>query len=269
MGGSPVTQTPVRVAICGARGRMGREIAAGLPQHARIEVVGGCDPLAAEPGNGPEQFPVAASLAELLQRIRPDVVVDFTVAEAAAQNAEVALKERIPVVIGTTGLSEANLERIDELARSAGIGALVAPNFAVGANLLMQFAKAASRFFETAEVIEIHHDQKIDAPSGTAMMIARAMREGRGEPFGKDPVTKHTLEGARGAAYQDLHVHSLRMQGFVATHEVVFGGPGQSLTIRHDSTGRESFVPGIAYAVTHIHEHVGLVHGLDKMMDFT
>ena len=127
----------------------------------------------------------------------------------------------------------------------------------------------ASRYLDAAEIIEIHHDAKIDAPSGTALMIARAMREARGRPFAGDRVTKHTVEGARGAGVQDVQIHSLRMQGFVATHEVVFGGPGQSLTIRHDSIGRDSFVPGVAYAVTHIQGHVGLVYGLDSLMDLT
>lgn len=258
-----------RVAICGVRGRMGRELASALPKLEGIVVVGGCDPQPAAPNEPQAPFPVPSSLAELLAAVKPDVVVDFTVAEAAAANAECALKARVPVVIGTTGLGEADLQRIDALARSSGVAALVAPNFAVGANLLMQFAKAASRFFDTAEVIEIHHDAKVDAPSGTALMIARAMRAGRGRPFASDHVTKHTVEGARGAGFQDLHIHSLRIQGFVATHEVVFGGPGQSLTIRHDSIGRESFVPGVAYAVAHIHEHVGLVYGLDRMMDFS
>jgi len=142
----------------------------------------------------------------------------------------------------------------------------VAPNFAIGANLLFQFSKLASKFFDSAEVIEIHHDGKIDAPSGTAMMMAQKMREGRNEPFAGDNVSKHVVEGARGAVTSDVHVHSLRMPGFVATHEVIFGGPGQSLTMRHDSIGRESFVPGVVFALKNIRDHVGLVYGLDKLM---
>jgi 4-hydroxy-tetrahydrodipicolinate reductase len=264
-----VADQTVHVVLCGAHGRMGRELGNGLPRYPGIEVVGGCDPVANPSGSPDTAFPVDPSLGEILDKTKADVVVDFTLAEAALQNAETALSRKTPIVIGTTGLSEANLERIDQLARDAGVGALVAPNFAVGAILLMQFARTASKFFDSAEVIEIHHEAKIDAPSGTAMMIARAMREGRDKPFDHDNVSRHTVEGARGAAYQDLHVHSLRMPGFVATHEVIFGGPGQSLTIRHDAPGRDSYLPGVAYAATHIQEHVGLVYGLDKMMDFS
>ncbi|MBI4214123.1 MAG: 4-hydroxy-tetrahydrodipicolinate reductase [Chloroflexi bacterium] len=258
---------PVRVAICGIRGRMGRELAAGLPAYPGISVVGGCDPVGGTAADEP--YPVVASLDQLLAATQPDVVVDFTVAEAAMANAECSLEARIPIVIGTTGLSDADLKRIDALATRAGVGAMVAPNFSIGAILLTQFARMASKYFDAAEVIEIHHEAKIDAPSGTALMIARAMREGRGRPFAGDNVVKHTVEGARGAAYEDLHVHSLRMPGFVATHEVVFGGPGQSLTLRHDAPGRESYLPGVAQAVTHIREHVGLVYGLDRLMDFS
>ena len=246
---------------------MGREMAGGLPGFPGISVVGGCDPIARTDEGEP--YPVTTSLSRLLDAVHPDVVVDFTVAEAAIANAQCALKAGTPIVIGTTGLGDADLERIDELATRAGVGAMVAPNFAVGAILLAQFARIASKYFDAAEVIEIHHDGKIDAPSGTAMMIARAMREGRGKPFAGDNVVKHTVAGARGAEYQDLHVHSLRMPGFVATHEVIFGGPGQSLTIRHDAPGRDTYLPGVAYAVAHIREYVGLVHGLDRMMDFS
>ncbi len=259
---------PVRVALCGIRGKMGRELAVGLAQQPDVEVVGGCD---IQPASEHDQDPcrITSTLAELLPTVQPTVVVDFTVAEAAAVNAVYALEHGIPVVIGTTGLMPADLERIDTLAKKAGVGALVAPNFAIGANLLLQFARVASRFMDAAEIIEIHHDAKADAPSGTALMIAQAMRESRGKPFARDNVTKHVVEGARGGVDNDLHIHSLRMQGFVATHQVIFGGPGQSLTLRHDSIGRESFLPGVAYAVTHIQGHVGLVYGLDRLIGFS
>ncbi|MSQ24103.1 MAG: 4-hydroxy-tetrahydrodipicolinate reductase [Chloroflexi bacterium] len=262
-----MTQDMVRLAICGVRGRMGNELATGLPKFPGISVVGGCDPRPAT--NDAELFPVARSLSELFDIVRPDVVVDFTVAESACANAECSLEARIPILIGTSGITETDLERIDQRARQAGVGALVAPNFAVGANLLLQFARVAAKFFDSAEVIEIHHDGKVDAPSGTAMMIARAMREARGHPFAADNVTQHNVEGARGAQFQDMHIHSLRMAGVVATHEVILGGPGQTLTLRHDSSGRESFLPGVAYAATHIQDKVGLIYGLDRLMDFS
>jgi 4-hydroxy-tetrahydrodipicolinate reductase len=127
----------------------------------------------------------------------------------------------------------------------------------------------ASRFFDSAEIIEIHHDAKIDAPSGTALIMAEAMRGGRDTPFAGDHVEKYVVEGARGGVHRDVHIHSLRLPGFVASHEVVFGGPGQSLKIRHDSIGRDSFVPGVAYAVKHLHGRQGLIYGLDRLMDLT
>ncbi len=258
---------PVRVAICGARGRMGQEMILGLSHDAGIEVVGGCDPRPPVDAAPPPPVPITPALGELLDLIPVDVVVDFTTAEAAAQNAREALSRSVPIVIGTTGISEEKLAMIDELAEASQVAALVAPNFAIGANLLAQFARIASRFFDSAEVIEIHHDGKVDSPSGTALMIAREMREGRGRPFSSDNVTKHVLPNSRGAVDGDLHIHSLRMPGFVATHEVIFGGPGQSLTIRHYSIGRDSFVPGVAYAVKNIRGRVGLIYGLDQLME--
>lgn len=260
---------PIRIAICGIRGRMGQELHGDLAQDGEIAVVGGCDPRPPIDAAPPSQIPITPSLAGLLSLVPIDVVVDFTTAEAAAENAVVALERSIPVVIGTTGLTDRDLQNIDALARKSNVGALVAPNFAIGANLLLQFAKVASKFFGAAEIIEIHHDGKIDAPSGTALMIARAMRAARGEPFAGDHVSKHVVPGTRGGVAEDIHVHSLRMPGFVASHQVIFGGPGQSLTIRHDSIGRESFVPGVAFAVKEIRSRVGLVYGLDHLMDFS
>ncbi|MPZ13348.1 MAG: 4-hydroxy-tetrahydrodipicolinate reductase [Chloroflexi bacterium] len=268
--GSPTMRDErVRIAICGARGRMGQELLLALARDSEIDVVGGCDPRPPVDAAPPPTVPITLSLRDLLQIVQPDVLVDFTTAEAAADNAAFALARSLPVVIGTTGLTETELTKIDSVAREANVGALVAPNFAVGANLLMQFAKIASRFFDSAEVVEIHHDEKIDAPSGTAIMIAQAMRDARDRPFAGDHVTKHVVPGARGGAHRDLHIHSVRLPGYVATHEVLFGGQGQSLTIRHDSIGRDSFVPGVAFAVKHIRGQVGLVYGLDRLMGLT
>jgi 4-hydroxy-tetrahydrodipicolinate reductase len=255
-----------RVVICGILGRMGQEMRSGLDADPEIEVVGGCDPRAADDSSGQVGVTVTQTLDELLGKGQPDVVVDFTTAEAAASNAKVALGLGVPIVIGTTGLSESDLQQIDALAKEHKVGAMVAPNFALGANLLLHFAKTASKFFDAAEIIEIHHEAKIDAPSGTALHIAQGMREARGKPFAGDNVSKFVVEGARGGVTGDLHVHSLRMPGFVATHEVIFGGLGQSLTIRHDSIGRDSFVPGVQYAVKHIRQHTGLIIGLDNLL---
>ena len=257
--------TAIRLVICGVNGRMGEEMVRGLSLDPAVTLVGGCDPRPRTDGPAAE-LPTAPDLASLLDAVEADVVVDFTTAEAARANAAVALKRAVPIVIGTTGLTQQDLATIDDLAREAGVGALVAPNFAIGANLLMQFAKMASRYLDAAEIIEIHHDAKIDSPSGTAIAIAQAMRQGRDAPFAGDHVSKHVVEHTRGGVVEDVHIHSLRLPGFVATHQVTFGGLGQSLTIRHDSIGRDSFLPGVAYAVKHIREHVGLVYGLDNLM---
>jgi len=247
---------------------MGQEMVDALPREGGIAIVGGCDPRVGDDGLSLAAFPTAPDLAGLLAIVHPDVAVDFTTAEAARGNARTALQAGVPIVIGTTGLTGDDLRMIDDLAREGNVGALVAPNFAIGANLLMQFARIASRFFESAEIIETHHDGKIDSPSGTALLTAKGMRESRDTPFASDNVTKHVVEHTRGGVADDIHIHSLRLPGFVASHQVIFGGPGQSLTIRHDSIGRDSFVPGVAFAVKHIREHVGLVYGLDALMGF-
>jgi 4-hydroxy-tetrahydrodipicolinate reductase len=247
---------------------MGEEMVDGLPRHGGIAIVGGCDPRVGDDGITPTAFPTARGLAELLATVNADVAVDFTTAEAARANARVALEHAVPIVIGTTGLTDGDLRTIDDLAREANVGALVAPNFAIGANLLMQFARIASKYFDSAEIIETHHDGKIDSPSGTALLLAKGMREGRDTPFAGDNVSKHVVDHTRGGVANDVHIHSLRLPGFVASHQAIFGGPGQSLTIRHDSIGRDSFVPGVAFAVKHIGEHVGLVYGLDHLMGF-
>jgi 4-hydroxy-tetrahydrodipicolinate reductase len=246
---------------------MGQEMRVGLATDPAIQVVGGCDPRPPIDGAPPSDIPEATSLAALLNMVEANAVVDFTTAEGARENATTALERSIPIVIGTTGLTKADFDQIDALAREHKTAALVAPNFAIGANLLMQFSKLAAKFFDSAEIIEAHHEGKIDSPSGTALLIAEAMREARGRPFEGDNVTKHTVEGTRGGVAGDVHIHSLRMPGFVASHQVVFGGPGQSLTIRHDSIGRDSFVPGVIFALKIIGSQVGLIYGLDRLMD--
>jgi 4-hydroxy-tetrahydrodipicolinate reductase len=203
----------------------------------------------------------------MIGRVRPRVVVDFTHAEAAMANARIALRHRVSPVIGTSGISPDNVAEIERLTAEAGVGAVVAPNFAVGANLMLHFARIASRFLPAAEVLEMHHDGKVDAPSGTALATARAMREARGEPFSDPPTTTFTLEGVRGGVEGGVRIHSIRLPGLVAHQEIIFGGPGQILTLRHDSITRESFIPGVVLAVKEVVKRSGLVYGLDRLMD--
>jgi 4-hydroxy-tetrahydrodipicolinate reductase len=259
-----------KVVVAGALGRMGREVIAGLAREPELDLAGGVDPRAAEdyldlPGDG-GLIPIARDLEALIGRVRPQVMVDFTQPDAAMTNVRTALRLGVSPVVGTSGITPENLAEIERLAEQAGLGAVVAPNFAIGANLMLHFARIASRYLSAAEIIELHHDGKIDAPSGTALSTARAMREARGEPFSDPPTEKFTLEGVRGGVEGGIRVHSVRLPGLVAHQEILFGGPGQLLTIRHDSITRESFLPGVALAVKEVVKRKGLVYGLDRLM---
>lgn len=245
----------VRVLVAGAEGRVGQVMVAGLSQQAGLTVVGGFD-------RGDLH-----RLDELLARA--DVLVDFTVADAARELLPRAIRAGVRPVSGTTGLPDEFYTELDRLAREQGIGAFTASNFAVGAVLMMHFSRLAARFMDSAEVIEMHHDKKVDAPSGTAITTARLIREARGEDLPDPEVHKHTLPGARGAAEGGVRIHSVRLPGLVAHQEVVFGALGQVLTIRHDAPGREAYVPGVALAARAVMEHVGLVRGLDALMGLT
>ena len=260
-----------KVVVAGALGRMGREVIAGLARERELDLAGGVDPRASEeyldlPGGG-GLIPITRDLETMIGRVRPRVVVDFTHAAAAMENARVALHHGVSPVVGTSGISPDNLAEIERLTADAGVGAVVAPNFAIGANLMLHFARIASRFLSAAEVLEMHHDGKVDAPSGTALATARAMREARGEPFSDPPTTAFTLEGVRGGVEGGVRIHSIRLPGLVAQQEIIFGGPGQILTLRHDSITRESFIPGVVLAVKEVAKRSGLVYGLDRLMD--
>jgi 4-hydroxy-tetrahydrodipicolinate reductase len=242
----------IRVIVAGASGRVGQVIVTGLRQQPGLEVVGGFGSTD------------AGQLPRLLEHA--DVLVDFTTAEAAPGILLAAARSGVRPVSGTTGLSTESLDAVDQAARERGIGAAWAPNFAVGAVLVMHFAQVAARYMEAAEVIEMHHDRKADAPSGTAVATARAIRAERGADLPDPPVQKRTLEGARGAVEGGVRIHSIRLPGLVAHQEVLFGAPGQVLTIRHDAPGREAYVPGVALAVREVMHRVGLVRGLDRLM---
>jgi 4-hydroxy-tetrahydrodipicolinate reductase len=169
-------------------------------------------------------------------------------------------------VVGTTGLSQQDLKEIESLCSKHDTGAIVAPNFAIGANLMIHFARIAARFFPAAEITELHHEAKADAPSGTAMKTAEEMAKARGTRFEEGLTSKMTLEGARGAELQGIHIHSVRLPGLVAHQEVLFGGQGQTLLIRHDSISRESFMPGVIMAIKEAPRTKGLIYGLDRLM---
>jgi len=194
------------------------------------------------------------------------VLVDFTQAEATMKMVPVAVGHGVNLVIGTTGLTPEDLTQIERLCEAARVGAVVAPNFALGAVIMIHLAKLASRFFDGAEIIELHHEAKADAPSGTAMATAREMVQARGRPFHRPPTLKEALPGPRGGEVEGITLHSVRLPGLVAHQEVIFGGPGQTLTIRHDSTSRESFIPGVIMAIKEVVHRRGFIYGLDKLL---
>jgi 4-hydroxy-tetrahydrodipicolinate reductase len=263
-----MTTTPIRVAVAGARGRVGREIVRAVDDAPDLALVGGLSRvLGASVGRaGGESLALDADASTLIREKRPQVLVDFTLPDAALPIARTALAAGVATIVGTSGLGTVQCAELGALADEAGVAVAVVPNFAVGAVLLMHFARLASRYFDAAEIVELHHDGKADAPSGTALATAEAMARARGEPFTADRTTKHTLEGVRGGSVDGVRVHSVRLPGLVGHQEVLFGGPGQVLTLRHDVTSREAYVPGVLLAVRAILGRRGLIYGLDPLL---
>ena len=225
----------------------------GLEQYPDLQVVGG--------------FGSANARAEL-ERLAPqaEVLVDFTTGSVAPELLCNAARLGLHVVSGTSGLSETDLGEVDHALQESKKGGLWAANFAIGGALMMYFASVAARFMDAAEVIELHHDRKVDAPSGTAVQTARDIRQARGADLPDPRVEKWTLEGSRGAVQGGVRIHSVRLPGLNAHQEVLFGSLGQVLSIRHDALGRDAYLPGVALGVREVPKRVGLVRGLDTLM---
>jgi 4-hydroxy-tetrahydrodipicolinate reductase len=245
-------------------------VLAAVSREADLEPVGVIEKLAQEdfvgvPGRE-TRVPMSPDPVALIERTQPRVVIDFTNAQFTPDVARAALTHGASIVIGTTGQSEGFLKELGETCREKGIGAFLAPNFALGAVIATHLARIASKYFDYAEIVESHQEKKLDAPSGTAVNMAREMVEARGKPFTHTMPEKDTLEGARGSEYGGVAIHSQRMPGFVAHHEISFGGLGQTLRIRHDSNGRESFIPGVLLATREVVKRKELVIGLDKLI---
>ncbi|HYM15795.1 MAG TPA: 4-hydroxy-tetrahydrodipicolinate reductase [Dehalococcoidia bacterium] len=260
----------IRVLVSGS-GKMGRTIIDALDAEADLQPVGVVDGLAAPgewrlPSGG--AVPLLTDAAAACDETKPDIVIDFTNAAWTPQLVAAALPRGVRPVIGTTGLSQSFVEGLRRECRERGVGGVIAANFALGAVLLMRMAKLAAPFFEAAEIIELHHDQKVDAPSGTAIATARMMIEGRGgKPFARNEPSAEPVAGARAASVDGITLHSVRLPGYVAHQEVLFGGLGQTLTIRHDTTGRDSFMPGVMLAARAVMGQRELVVGLDALID--
>jgi 4-hydroxy-tetrahydrodipicolinate reductase len=246
---------PIKVGVLGARGRMGAEVCRAVEAAADMTVVAQIDA-------GDWLFDLADTGAE--------VVVDFTHPDAVLDNVRFCVEHGITCVVGTSGFDTAKLDTVRELlAAKPGPGVLIAPNFALGAVLAMRFAQQAARYYPTVEIIELHHNRKADAPSGTAAHTARLIAAAREEAgLGEIPdATTSTVDGARGAVVDDIAVHSIRLSGLVAHQEVLFGGEGETLTIRHDSLDRASFMPGVLLGVRKMVAHSGLVVGLENLLE--
>lgn len=259
----------LRVVVSGT-GFMGREVLAAVSREPDLQPVGVIEKFAQDdsvalPG-GEGRVPLSNDPATLIAQTSPRVVIDFTNAAWTPEVARAALDRGASMVIGTTGLTEAFLADLASTCKAKAIGSVVAPNFAIGAIVMVHLARIASRFFDYAEIMESHQERKLDAPSGTAYLAAREMAAARGRPFLHTMPEKDTLPGARGSVYEGIAIHSQRMPGFVAHHEIAFGGLGQTLRIRHDSTGRDSFIPGVLIAVREVVNREELVIGLDKLV---
>ena len=255
----------IRVGVNGAGGRMGRTVCRAVAGDAELELVAGVDPSAV--GEIVEGVTITPDLSAFAGA-RCDVVVDFTVAGAARTSVPSVVAAGMHTVVGTTGLDEDDLTDFEAAAAADGAGhVLVAANFSISAVLLMRLSELAAPFFDTAEIIELHHDNKTDAPSGTALVTADRMAAASSR-WAPDPTRTEVLPGARGGAGPaGIRVHSVRMRGMVAHQEVILGAQGQTLTIRQDSYDRESFMPGVVLACKRIGELPGLTRGLDALLD--
>jgi 4-hydroxy-tetrahydrodipicolinate reductase len=268
--GMAATAKPLRVGVLGAGGRMGSTVAQAVVADDELELAAIVDPHHAgldlgqvTRSEGLPDLEIAPTI-DALGHAEVDVAVDFTAIDAARSNLEWCAANAVHAVVGTSGFTDDDYAQLERLFEKSNC--VVAPNFAIGAVLMMRFAELAAPFFETAEIVELHHDQKIDAPSGTAMATAQRMAAASAE-WAPDPTTSETLRGARGGEVAPgIHVHALRLRGMVAHQEVVLGTTGQTLTIRHDTYDRSSFMPGVLLAVKKVADHPGITVGLDTLL---
>lgn len=246
----------IRVAVAGANGRMGQEVVKMLGEDTQLVYTGNLDT------RGDEE-----SIRLQLEEMKPDVLVDFTTPHSVYRHMEICLKYGVRPVVGTTGLTPEQLQEMTERYQDAGVGAIIAPNFAIGAILCMKFSAMAAKYMPHVEIMELHHDRKLDAPSGTALKTAEMIAAVREDLKQGHPEEKEIIPGARGAEYEGFRIHSVRLPGMVAHQEVLFGAVGQTLSIRHDSINRESFMPGVNMAVKAVVNMNSLIYGLEHLID--
>lgn len=248
----------IKVAVCGALGKMGTEVCNAVETCSETELVAKIDIA----GSGTYQ-----SIEEAHRVCDIDILVDFTQPASIFENAKYCLSNGIKIVIGTTGLKDEEIDFLKDLSTKNNTSCLIAPNFSTGAVLMMMFSKQAAKYFDNAEIIELHHNQKKDAPSGTAIKTALMMSEEKDSFVKGNCPEKETIQGARGGiSYSDIHIHSVRMPGYIASQEVIFGSSGQVFKIRHDSMDRKCYMQGVLLAVKHVAQNNDFIYGLENIL---
>lgn len=261
-----------KIIVAGPRGKMGSEALNMIQKQSQFKLVACLD----HKNNGKNikdldelpniDAPIYNDPDHCFKQVNADVFIDLTTPEVGFKHTLLALENNIRPVVGTSGFTDEQLEELSKLAKEKQLGCIIAPNFAIGAILMMKFAKMAAAYFPDVEIIEKHHDQKLDAPSGTAVKTAAMIKEVRKSKEQGHPDERETLTGARGASVDGIHIHSLRLPGLVAHQEIMFGGPGQTLTINHDSLNRASFMDGIRFSVEQVLTLNHLVYGLENLI---
>jgi len=262
----------IKVIVAGALGKMGKEAVKAIFNEPGLELAGMVDVRGKGESMGDIlalrelKMTVESDLDQLIAAARPDVMVDFTNPQAVFNNTRTALKQKVNCVIGTTGLNDMELAQLEKIALENQVGVAVIPNFALGAVLMMKLSQQVAQYFPDVEIIELHHDQKLDAPSGTAIKTAEMITANRQRIPARNAREFEKVTGARGGEVNGIRIHSVRLPGFVAHQEVIFGGIGQTLSIRHDSYDRVGFMPGVLLTINKITEIKGLVYGLENFL---
>ncbi len=256
----------IKVGVVGALGKMGKEVVKAVLEAEDTTLVMTVDVV----GEGTiiaNDVEIETNLKQAIQTKKPDVVIDFTQPSTIFEHVCLYMNEKVKSVIGTTGLSEEQINKLKELSKENNTGCLIAPNFSTGAVLMMMFAKQAAKYFNNAEIIELHHNQKKDAPSGTAVKTAQLMAESNPDfTLGNCPETELIAGSRGGTADANIHIHSVRMPGYIASQEVIFGASGQIFKIKHDTMERSCYMAGVLLATRHVFENNDFIYGLDNIM---
>ena len=256
----------IKVGVVGALGKMGKEVVKAVLEAEDTTLVMAVD-VVGEGTTITDSVKIESDLKSAIQTKKPDVVIDFTQPATIFEHVCLYMNEKVKSVIGTTGLSETQINELKELSKANNTGCLIAPNFSTGAVLMMMFAKQAAKYFNNAEIIELHHNQKKDAPSGTAVKTAQLMAESNPDfTLGNCPETE-LIKGSRGGtADANIHIHSVRMPGYIASQEVIFGASGQIFKIKHDTMERSCYMAGVLLATRHVFKNNDFIYGLDNIM---